>query len=143
MDLKYLEEVIIPQRKQEIEEEKNSGTRQPIYVVMDLQENYISGHIEFDRSGVPNNHHSDAQIGYVDDYNPNCEDREIKNTKIGMTEPSEITMFHTDVIVAFFLTRKGAEDYLKYQSHNLNDAYIYTFYSGYGNREMDLLLKGE
>ena len=61
-----------------------------------------------------------------------------------MEYPMEVTEFFTDVLIAFFLTRKGADDYLEYQKHNLtNEAYIYTFYSGYANREMDNILNGK
>ena len=57
-----------------------------------------------------------------------------------MKEPEEVTMFYTDRIIAFFLTSQAAHDYLQYQSHNMNDPYVYVFYSGYANRQMDKLL---
>ena len=44
MDLNYLQAEILPKREQEIKEGKNLSTRQPIYVVLDLQEIICSGH---------------------------------------------------------------------------------------------------
>lgn len=58
-----------------------------------------------------------------------------------MEYPLEVTRFYTDRIIAFFITSEAAHDYLKYQSHNLSDAYVYVFYSGYGNKQMDALLR--
>ena len=43
MDLAYIEKEIIPVRKQEISEDKNCATRQPIYFVYDLDEQVFSG----------------------------------------------------------------------------------------------------
>jgi len=102
MNLNYLIDTIIPQREKEIEEGKNAGTRQPIYVVLDLQEHAISGHTDY--SLITNHKGKRLEHGYI------------------------------------FLTRKAAEEYMEYQRHNLRDAYIYTFYSGYRNLEMDSLL---
>jgi hypothetical protein len=70
-----------------------------------------------------------------------CEDREIKETNEGMKRPEAVTEFYTDQPAAFFLTSRAAHEYLQYQRHNLSqDAYVYVFHSGYGNREMDNLL---
>lgn len=60
-----------------------------------------------------------------------------------MKKPVEVTKFYTDRIISFHLTSKSAHDYLKYQKHNLHNAYVYVFYSGYGNIEMDCLLKNK
>lgn len=35
--------------------------------------------------------------------------------------------------VAFFFTRKDAEDYCQYQAHNLNEPRVFSLYSGYAN----------
>lgn len=35
--------------------------------------------------------------------------------------------------VAYFFTRKEADDYVKYQAHNLHSPRVYTDYAGYGN----------
>ena len=140
MDLKYLEEVVIPQREKEIEEGKNACTAQPIYVVLDLEMQVVDDHIEMPSS--TNLRQKECEIGYVDDV-LDGECIEFKKTKKGMEAPRALTQFYTDKFVAFFLTRKGADEYLRYQSHNMKEPYIYTFYSGYGNREMDAILKNK
>ena len=139
MNLEYLKNEILPLREKEIKEGKNICTRQPIYVVLDLQENYVSGHSDYSPStnhkGLP------FEFGYIDEHLEG-ELRTFKKSDKHMKKPSKITMFYTDRIVAFFFTSKNAHAYLKYQSHNLENPYVYVFYSGYGNREMDLLLCG-
>ena len=139
MNFEYLKNEIIPLREKEIEEGKNICTRQPIYVVLDLQENYVSGHSDYSPStnykGLP------FEFGYIDEQLEG-ELRTFKKSDKQMKKPSEITKFYTDRIVAFFLTSKNAHDYLKYQSHNLENPYVYVFYSGYANKEMDLILCG-
>ena len=139
MNVDYLQKEIIPLREMEIEEGKNCATRQPIYVVLDLQENYVTGHSEYSPS--TNYKGLSFEFGYVD-MELDGESREFKKLKKGMFSAEKVTKFYTDRIIAFFLTSKGAHDYLKYQSHNLNNAYVYVFYSGYANKEMDNLLSG-
>jgi hypothetical protein len=137
MDIKYLQEVILPKRKQEIEEGKNLSTRQPVYVVLDLQENFCSGHSEY--SLLTNYKDKSAEYGYIDN-SLDDEEKEFSESDEGMEEPVDVTRFYTDRIIAFFFTSEAAHDYLEYQKHNLSDAYVYVFYSGYANHEMDLLL---
>jgi len=138
MNIAYLETEIIPKREQEIKEGKNLATRQPIYVVLDLQENYCSGHSDYTNS---TNHKGKGwECGYIDSA-LESELREFKKSDKRMKRPEKITRFFTDRIIAFFLTSEAANDYLKYQSHNLTDAYVYVFYSGYANRQMDTLLE--
>lgn len=137
MDLNYLQSEIIPQREQEIKDGKNLATRQPIYVVLDLQENYCSGHSDYETS--TNYRGRGWEKGYIDT-SLDCEQIEFRKTDEGMEMPEEVTRFFTDRIFAFFLTSDAAHEYLKYQSHNLSDAYVYVFYSGYGNSQMDKLL---
>lgn len=50
MDLNYLQNEILPKREQEIKDGKNLATRQPIYVVLDSQENFCSGHSDYEPS---------------------------------------------------------------------------------------------
>lgn len=138
MNLEYLQNEIIPLRKKEIEEGKNLSTRQPIYVVLDIQINYVSGHSKFSPS--VNYKGLGWENGYIDE-GLEHEEMEFCRSKKGMKDPKKVTQFYTDRIVSFFLTSKGAHDYLKYQAHNLNAGYVYVFYSGYGNREMDNLLQ--
>jgi len=138
MNLDYLKNTIIPLRKKEIEEGKNLSTRQPIYVVLDLQENIVSGHSDYS----PSTNYKGLQFayGYIDT-SLGGEEIEFNESKKGMKSPEKVTRFYTDRIAAFFLTSQGAHDYLKYQKHNLSRGYVYVFYSGYGNREMDQLLQ--
>ena len=140
MNLNYLTEELLPQRKKEIKEGKNLATRQPIYVVLDLQENYVSGHSDYTNS--TNYKDKGWEFGYIDNA-LECELREFKKSDKGMKKPEEVTRFFTDRITAFFITSKGAYDYLKYQKHNLNNGYVYVFYSGYANKEMDKLLNNQ
>lgn len=139
MDLEYLKNELLPQREKEIEEGKNGGTRNPIYVVMEEVENYIDGWVE-EMFNVHNLKDRNPEYGYVD-LELDSDDREFKTSSDDMKDPIKITKFYTDRYVAFFLTRKGAEDYLKYQKHNLRKPYIYTFGVGYRNDEMEKLFK--
>ena len=143
MNLKYLKKEIIPQRQKEIKEGKNAATAQPIYVVLCLYYHYISGHDEegWLSGELLNNMYKRHEIGYVD-VSLNAEDRIFSESDDGMAIPEKVTKIYVDDIKAFFFTRKAAEDYLCYQSHNLNEPYIYTFHSGYRNYEMDMLLQG-
>lgn len=138
MNIEYLTSVIIPQREKEIQEGKNLSTRQPIYVVLDLQENFSSGHNEY--SCCTNYKGKDKELGYID-VALDAEEREFSETDKDMENAEEVTQFWTDRIISFFLTSEAAHDYLKYQKHNLTaEAYVYVFYSGYGNQQMDLIL---
>ena len=140
MNLNYLTQEILPQREKEIKEGKNLATRQPIYVVLDLQENICSGHSDYTNS--TNYKGKGWEFGYIDN-TLEGEEREFKNTDKGMKKPEAVTRFFTDRITAFFLTSKGANDYLEYQFHNLTNGYVYVFYSGYANKEMDILLNNQ
>ena len=138
MDLNYLVNELLPQRKKEIKQGKNLSTRQPIYVVLDLYENICSGHTDYPMT--VNYKCIEPKHGYIDE---NSEEPVFKLTDKGMVSPAEVTQFFTDRICAFFLTSNAAYEYLKYQKHNMNKPYVYVFYSGYANREMDLLLNNE
>ncbi len=138
MNIDYLKDKILPVREKEILEGKNLATEQPIYVVLDLRENVVSGHSDY--SPVTNYKEVMPADGYLD-MHEEAEDRTFELTSKGMSGPERVTRFYTDRIVAFFLTYQGADDYLKYQSHNLNDPYIYVFNTGYDNREMNSLFK--
>ena len=137
MDLNYLVNEILPLRKKEIEEGKNLGTRQPIYVVLDLQENFCEGLNAYSLS--TNYKGVQQEWGYLDNA-LESEDMEFCTSDKGMKDPVEVTRFYTDIIIAFFMTSKGAHEYLKYQSHNLKNPYVYVFHLGYRNHEMDSLL---
>jgi hypothetical protein len=137
MNIKFLTTGILPIREKEIEEGKNLATRQPIYVVLDLRENFVSGHSDY--SSSTNYKGIQHSVGFID-ASLDHEDMAFNESKSGMKKPKKVTRFYTDRIVAFFLTSEAAHDYLKYQSHNLSNAYVYVFYSGYGNKQMDQLL---
>lgn len=140
MNIDYLKDVVLPQRAKEIKKGKNLGTRQPIYVVLDLDEQYISGHNEY--SLISNNKGIHQEFGFID-LDLDCEERVFKKSNYKMKKPDEVTRVFVDRFVAFFLTSEAAHSYLKYQSHNLKNAYVYVFYSGYGNQQMDLLLNNQ
>lgn len=137
MDLNYLCNEILPVREDELKKGKNLSTRQPIYVVLSMQENFISGHSKYTPS--TNYRGWGMQFGYIDE-SLDSENRKFKPIEKGMKNPTEITKFFTERIEAFFLTSKAAHEYLKYQKHNLTNAYVYVFYSGYKNIQMDMLL---
>jgi len=143
MNLNYLTEEIMPQREAEIEAGKNLGTAHPIYAVIDLDYNYIGGHdVEGWLSGsslISKN--KDKELGYLD-LAEDLEDREFSESSEGMVSPDKVTKIYTDNIIAFFLTKKGAKEYLEYQAHNLSDeAFIYVFNPGYSNHELKTLFK--
>lgn len=140
MNIDFLQKEIIPQRDKEISEGKNSATSQPIYVVLDLCENFVSGHSDF--TSITNNKGRKMEFGYIDE-SLEPEDREFSSSDENMISPIDVTRFYTDRIIAFFLTNKGAHEYLEYQKHNLNAGYVYVFHSGYRNAEMDELLGGK
>lgn len=138
MDLNYLQTDIIPKREQEIKDGKNLATRQPIYVVLDLQENIVEGHIHYSPSV---NYKGESWVHGYADTSLDSEDMEFKEEPTDMKNPGKYTKFFTDRIIAFFLTSEAAHEYLEYQSHNLSNAYVYIFYSGYANQQMDKLLR--
>lgn len=139
MNIEYLTKEILPQRENEIAEGKNRSTRQPIYIVLDLQENICSGHSDY--SLTTNYKDKSAEFGYIDMAISDSENRSFKLTNDDMKQPEDVTRFFTDRFIAFFLTSQAAHDYLKYQAHNLTgNEYVYVFYSGYGNKQMDKLL---
>ncbi len=139
MDINYLQTEILPVRAKEIEEGKNLGTAQPIYVVLDLQENICSGHNQYSTNRT--NHKGERpKWGYKScNYSPELS--EFSTTKDGLRNPEPVTLFYTDRIIAFFLTSEAAHAYLQHQAHNLKNPYVYVFYSGYGNFQMDKLLR--
>jgi len=144
MDLIYLQSKIIPQRAQEIAEGKNLFTKQPIYVVLDLQYHIMTGHDDngWLTTSMLNYKEKPGEFGYVD-LALDAEDRKIKESYTGMENPEAVTKIYIDRIIAFFFTSLEAHNYLIYQKHNLTDPYVYVFNSGYRNWEMDHLLKGE
>lgn len=137
MGLNYLQNELLPKREAELRDGKNLATRQPIYVVLDLRDQYVSGHSDY--SIMINYKGKPSEFGYVDNA-LDTEYQEFALTAEGMETPEPVTRFWSDQIISFFLTSGGAHDYLEYQKHNLTDGYVYVFYSGYANREMDALL---
>ena len=105
-----------------------------MYVVYSLIEQACSGHSEI--SITVNLKGKPCEFGFID---AALEEPEFKATDEGMKEPEEITRFWKDRFTAFFFTRKGAEDYIEYQRHNLTNPYIYVHSSGYANREAELI----
>lgn len=127
---------LLNQRNTEIGEGLNLATFPPVYVVLSLVECVAFGHVEI--SSGTNRKGWDCEEGYFD-----RDDTEtgFHKTADGLSSPEEVTRFWIDCPDAFFITRKGAEEYLKYQSHNLANAYLYVFHTGYANHEMNELFK--
>jgi hypothetical protein len=141
MNIEYLTKEILPVREQEIKDGKNAGTRQPIYVVLDLVTHYCEGHTDY-LGHTTNEKGKNKEFGYID-LALDTEGREfvrVGEPIEGMLKPEKVTKFYTDRVVAFFLTSKAAHEYLQYQKHNLPYGYVYVFYSGYRNAQMDMLL---
>lgn len=140
MNLEYLKNKIIPQRKKEIENGENACTAQPIYIVYNTEHDFISGHDDEGWYGGSTLVGKTSEVGYIDT-GVDSEDRDFCKDSDEMITPEEVTKIYSQRFTALFFTRKGAEDYLKYQKHNLTEPFIYTHYSGYANREMDDLLQ--
>jgi len=142
MDIQYLQKSIIPQREKEIKNGDHLATAQPIYVVMDRIIKVAFAHVEISSNTTLSER--EPEKGYVDmDPAIETEAREFKESDEDMLLPAPVTRFWIDRPKAFFLTSEAAHNYKKDQSHNLSDPYVYVFHSGYGNRQMDLLLKGK
>ena len=140
INVDYFRDVIVPQRLAEINRGENGGTRNPIYVMYNLDQVIVSGHDEF--SGLHCNIADISSVhGYLD-MSLEDEERVFCTDDDGMSDPRDVTMGYKERFVAIFLTRKGLEDYRCYQSHNLSKPFLYIHYAGYGNREMDSLLGG-
>lgn len=136
MNIEYLTKELLPQRAKEFETGANLGSAQPIYVVLDLTEKIISGHTDYLHS--TNLKGIEHEWGFFDE-SLDSEDIQFKTSSKRMKQPVEVTRFYIDTFVAFFLTSKGAHEYLQYQKHNLNKGYVYVFNAGYRNIEMDKL----
>lgn len=146
INLDYLKNEIIPQREKEIQG-KNGFTRQPIYIVYDVVESVTTRDDEYSNLENCNLHWYKSKswrfVSYDEDWNIIEADEDwFDSEDCEFVEWDwDISVFYIDIFIAIFLTRKWAEEYLKYQSHNLTDkAYIYTHYSWYANQEMNNLL---
>lgn len=143
MNIQFIKESIEPQRQEEIKKGLNAATRNPIYVVLDLQEHFMSGHNDY--SGLSTNYkEKEQQFGYL--WHPRSDEPIFVDVEPDSydVEYEAVTRFWTDRFIAIFLTRQAAKDYLQYQSHNLSDeAYIYTFSPGCRNQQMEKLLSDD
>jgi len=138
MNLNYLINSILPQRSKEIEEGKNRGTANPIYVVMNISIGCCSGWSDYTMNTNIAGYY-EPEEGYVD-LAKDDDQRKFKRSDKGMKNPERVTKYYIDRPVAFFLTSKAAHEYLEYQSHNLHKkAYVYVFHAGYKNVEMENL----
>lgn len=137
MNLEFLKNEIIPKREKEIEEWKNLATRQPIYIVYDVDEYYTTYDEQYSCLEMCSYKEISRVHGRVVDDGDQWE-------FIEDNEDPELTKFYKDRYVAIFLTSEAAYDYMKYQSHNLSKrAYVYVEYTWYANRQMDLLLENK
>lgn len=124
-------------RQAEIKDGKNLGTRYPVYVVMSLRKHSIPGKYA-DYLSKTNFKSYPAREGYIDRA---ADEPEIQLTDYGMEAPEAWTDFYTDDPRAFFITSEAAHEYIEYQSHNMFEPYVYVFYTGYGNRQMDKIMQ--
>jgi len=157
MNIKYLKKNLIPQRGREIENGDNLSTRNPIYIVYSLRDQYMSGHSDY--SPTTNLKGISPEPGYLhrrgdseeplfslneDGSDLGLEEQEMEDEN-GLPytddedEPEEITRIWVDHLEAIFLTSKAAYDYIEYQKHNLSNPYVYVHSGGYRNHEMDML----
>jgi hypothetical protein len=148
MNIEFLESEIIPQREKEIANGKDAWwTKDPIYVVYDLTEHVTTYDSEYSfcctLSEKENEHGRyvcyDEDGGIINEWEEWYESE--YSEFIEDYDNPEITRFFCDRFVAVFFTRKAAEEYMQYQSHNLSDnAFIYVHNVWYSNYEMDNLL---
>ena len=154
MNIKYLKETLIPQREREIETGDNLATRNPIYIVYSLRDQYMSGHSDY--SPITNLKGLSPEPGYLfrhedwdepqffpNDDGADMDEMEDDGNDLPYTddenEAIEITRIWVDDLQAIFLTSKAAYDYMEYQRHNLPNPYVYVHSGGYRNQEMDML----
>jgi hypothetical protein len=126
-------------RWEEIEAGKNLGTRYPLYVVYDVYYSYVYGNIS-----SPHNNRGieplevflfDGEVfDTEDEIKEYCDENEIDYDIYGVKMCEKIT---NDKYVAAFLISEAAHNYIKRQSHNLSDPYVYVEYTGYANYEFE------
>lgn len=129
--------------------------KQYTYVPYDtiIEDYSIDGHIAFYE---PDNAHTYNDIdSLTDDWNDNTDEEynipyysEVKGTEVNevyiLNEQDYINAYGIENIellyaiehyepVAFFFIREEAEEYTKYQKHNLRDPRVYTYSPGYSN----------
>lgn len=131
------------------EEREKDSTRDPIIVVEDTEEivSYEGDTVRYSWNGE--SYANIEELKEALNENDFCED-EIKIVlhdleEYGTAYEGEINQ-HTVIVkynpVAYFLTRKEAEKYCKYQSHNLRRPRVYSRYVGYGNGgDLECLIK--
>lgn len=130
-------------RNKEIADGKNAGTQNPIYFVYSMREEFLSGHCT-DRSPITNNRGMSHKNLYIKkEWEEDAELFEEIPDDENENDYEEITRIWIEDFKALFITREAAEDYLKYQAHNLNNPYIYTHYVGYRNWEFDNIMFDE
>lgn len=142
MNIEFLNQRIAIRNK-EIADGKNAGTQNPIYFVYSMREEFLSGHCT-DRSPITNNRGMAHENLYIKkEWEEDAELFEEIPDGENEYEYEEITRIWIDDFKALFITHEAAEDYLKYQAHNLNNPYIFTHYAGYRNWEFDNIMFDE
>lgn len=156
MNIEFLNQRIAIRNK-EIDEGKNAGTRNPIYIVCTRNENFVEGFIQKARIKSEHSGHVgiefsptfseiDSNVEFVHGYFDEGEDfesREFCESSEGMAKPIEVTKFESCMYRAFFLTSEAAHNYINYQAHNLNKPFVFVHYAGYRNWEFDNLMFDE
>lgn len=128
MNLDYIKNTIIPQR--EIED-KTATSKNPIYIVYSRNEIVVSGHSDYvSQCHVSSDTPRYSYISRADEDEP---------TLVDFKTDEPVTVITQPLVAGVFLTRKGAEEYMKYQKHNLRLPFIYEESCGYRNHEMEMV----
>ena len=127
----------------ELQTQDNLCTEFPLYVVYSRQEICLND----ERTGLAENVHT-IYINQFDseDYCDSEEELEakIKEEDGNRDDYEEITVGDINRFESAFLTRKGAEDYIKIQGHHMRKPFIYVegLYRNYEMQEVRNILMG-
>lgn len=134
-------ESIKKRRQKEISEGKNAGTRNPLYVVYDQIQTYCEHDTSLDQSTTVFNH-EDEFVRFDSEGNEKKAEANPDNWGYEKGKWSAVVKksFH-DRFVTVCFTRKGAEDFIKAERHNLNKPRIYVEYAERRNIELHEVLK--
>lgn len=150
------------QRKENMMNNKNLGTKDPIYKVQSQRERETSREEESDKKRLYIRFDGDVEsfetLEYIKEYynGSDCFEslNDYKNFLELLKNSKDLEDFHKNlscckignmesdisyiecywVDIAYFLTREEAEEYKKYQSHNLGVSRTFIEHAGYGNK---------
>jgi len=126
-------------RNQEIEEGLNLGTRHPLYFVYSMRVEYLTGHCT-DRSPTTNLRDWSHENLYVKkEWSEYPEFFEEIPSGENKSDYEKVIRIWIDDFKGLFFTHQAAQEYMKYQSHNLTNPYIYIHNAGYRNYEFETI----